>query len=131
MAGSRLLHIRGKDKLRLWLACALALLATFSGVFVAPYASILAGCALAFALRNVQVRSAIERAGNTAAYLCFSMLFLFQVLVMPHWNSNVSKFLYSAVVACNLAFVLRARTFANRILMWRPLVFIGKVSYGV
>jgi peptidoglycan/LPS O-acetylase OafA/YrhL len=123
---------RGKDKMRFWLACGLALLATFSGVFVAPYAAILAGCALAFALRNVQVRSAIERAGSTAAYICFSILFVFQVFVMSHWDGgNASKSLYSGVVACNLAFVLLVPTLANRILMWRPLVFIGKVSYGV
>jgi peptidoglycan/LPS O-acetylase OafA/YrhL len=122
---------RSRDKLRWWLACGLALLAVFSGVFVAPYASILAGCALAFAFRNVQVRSAIERAGSTGAYICFAILFLVQLLVMPHWDSNLSKFLYSSVVAFNLAFVLLVRTSANGVLMSRPLVFIGKVSYGI
>ena len=82
---------RGKNTLRLWLACGLAVLAAFSSVFIAPYASILAGCALAIAFRNVQVRSIVERAGSTGAYIGFSILFLFQFLVMPHWNSKLRQ----------------------------------------
>jgi peptidoglycan/LPS O-acetylase OafA/YrhL len=77
------------------------------------------------------MRSAVERAGRTGAYVCFAILFLVQLLVMPHWDSNLSKFLYSTVVAGNLAFVLLVPTSANRMLMSRPLVFIGKVSYGI
>lgn len=122
---------RGKNRLRFWLACGLAVLAAFSSVFIAPYASILAGCALAIAFRSVQARSVVERAGSTGAYICFSILLLVQFLVMPHWDTNFSKFLYSIVVTCSLAFVLLVRTFANLILGSRPLVFIGKISYGV
>jgi peptidoglycan/LPS O-acetylase OafA/YrhL len=123
--------LRRKDSLRLWVACGLAMAAPFLGSFVAPYGSILAGCALAFTFRDMRLRNVISSAGPAAAYFSFTTLFLFQILAMPRWNSNLSKFVYSLVVTCGLAFVLVVPTYINRILRFGPLVFIGKISYGI
>jgi peptidoglycan/LPS O-acetylase OafA/YrhL len=123
--------LRGAPKVRLWVACGLALLAPFLGNFVAPYGSILAGCALAFAFRDLPLRKVLSSGGPAFAYLSFALLFLFQVLVMPRWDSNLSKFTYSVVVTCWLAFVLVVPTYINRVLRSAPLVFLGKISYGI
>ncbi len=123
--------LRGTRQLRLWIACGLALVAPFLGSFVAPYGSILAGCALAFAFRDLRLRKVIAAAGPVIAYFTSAALLLFQVLVMPRWDSHVSKFVYSILVTCWLAFVLVVPTYVNRVLKSRPLVFIGKISYGI
>jgi peptidoglycan/LPS O-acetylase OafA/YrhL len=123
--------LRRKRGLRLWIACGLALAAPFLGSLVAPYGSILAGCALALAFRDLKIRNAISCAGPAAAYFSFAALFLFQVLAMPRWSTNLSKFVYSIIVTWCLAFVLIVPTYINNVLRSRLLVFIGKISYGI
>jgi peptidoglycan/LPS O-acetylase OafA/YrhL len=126
------LILRQKHDLRLWITCGLALIPPLLGKAITPYASILVGCALALALEKVRVRKAITSAGHAGAWICLAMLLAVHFFVMPRWGgTNFSKVIYSVAVASCLAFVLQVRTPINSMLRTSPLVFIGKVSYGI
>ena len=86
-----------------------SLAAPFLGSLVAPYGSILAACALAFVQRHAG--TLLPKQACRGLIPSFAALFLFQVLAMPRWNTNLSKFTYSVVVTCCLAFVLLVPTY--------------------
>ena len=125
------LILRRRHNWRLPGACILAVAATFSADCIAPYASILIGCALALALEKDWARKLIKGAGAAGAYVSATALILVHTLLIPHWDDKFGHLVYSVLVAVSLAFVLLVRTPINRGLGWAPLVFVGKVSYGV
>jgi peptidoglycan/LPS O-acetylase OafA/YrhL len=125
------LLLRHKRSWRLVGACLLAVAATLSPDFIAPYASILIGCALALALRKAWAQNAIKSAGATGAYVSFAALILVHALLIPHWDDKFGHLFYSVLVAISLAFILLVPTRVNQLLGWAPLAFVGKVSYGV
>ncbi len=125
------LLLRRKRQLRLPVALGLAIAAVFLGKFVAPYSSILMGCALAILLEDERVQHTFRSLGSIGAYFSFSALVFVHFFVVLAFNNSFIALLYSFLVAVSLGFLLFVRTPANRILAFQPLIAIGKVSYGI
>jgi peptidoglycan/LPS O-acetylase OafA/YrhL len=122
--------LRSRRALRLPVVCGLALLATLFSPLIASYACILAGCALALALEKPLVRKIVRRAGAPAAYAAWLSLIGLHIFVMPIYPHKLDLF-YSALACICFATLLLVPTAVNSLLAWRPLVAIGKVSYGI
>jgi peptidoglycan/LPS O-acetylase OafA/YrhL len=125
------LLLRHKNGLRLLFACSVALILPLFGESITPYTSILIGCALAVGLQKAWLRNAVAVAGSAGVYICMAVLLAMHFFVVPRWESELRKLLYSAVVALFLAFILHVPTTVNRVLASSVFVFVGKISYGI
>src|SRR5947209_682548 len=102
---------------------------------LAPYTHILLGCLLAQALhdpRRFERLRALGRPGATAAVLA---VYAAAHLASPHLfragHGPVADLLYGLAAALLVACVLVGRGGLQHALRWRPLVFIGTLSYGM
>jgi peptidoglycan/LPS O-acetylase OafA/YrhL len=113
----------------LWIS--FVLLATLSGMSILiSYGSILIGCALALFQKQIP----FARFGMAAWPLAVAILLL-QTIVMPHTQSALAKIglmtIYGLLVAAFVGVIVYTRTVFNIVLSFEPLVWIGKVSYGI
>jgi peptidoglycan/LPS O-acetylase OafA/YrhL len=93
------------------------------------YYHILTGCLLAI----LKPQSLAGRRPLTYPLLVLVLLCQLAVpqLSLPHWASELNHLAYTAGVALLLAALLTETTRVRSLLAWRPLAFVGKISYGI
>ena len=98
------------------------------------YASLLAGCLLALLLHDSRWFAQLRRlggAGWTAAVLAVFLAAHFATpWVKAPW-AGVLNLVYTTAVTALLACVLLGDGPLQRLLRWRPLAFVGRLSYGI
>jgi peptidoglycan/LPS O-acetylase OafA/YrhL len=131
----------GTAALALGLAMIPALLTPFGpvprvvGRMLFCYCSLLTGCLLAFLLHDRSWFHRLRRLGGRAATAA-SLLLLFAAHFATPWVSNPSlsdalNVLYTLAVGLFLACLLVGEGPLPRLLRWRPLTAIGRLSYGI
>ncbi len=125
---------RHRVHLALALASLFAVTAYFAGTLdsslpysVVPYGHILIGCCLA--LLQSQLNFARIRA--MWPLVLATLLILHTVVIPRYYDQKLWMTLYALFVAVLVGIVVQTESPLNRMLSWRPLVFVGKVSYGV
>lgn len=120
-------------RFRRWAAFALAGMMACSGFahgavldIIYPYSSILIGCLLAIFLERIP----FGRLSRWWPCILLGVLIV-QTVIIPRDDSRIYFTLFSLLIAALLGIIVTAKTPMNRLLSWKPLVWIGKVSYGV
>jgi peptidoglycan/LPS O-acetylase OafA/YrhL len=123
--------LRRRPKLRIPATLLLVALCALNPL-TRPYIPILFGCALALGFQIPLFRQAIERAEPWGIWVAASLLLVFQLLILPSWKQDYSNSIYAGgLFAVFLAFLVAGSNPLRRILAFSPLVFVGKVSYGI
>jgi peptidoglycan/LPS O-acetylase OafA/YrhL len=127
--------LRGAKRLRFPIAFLLAATCPFMGPYLAPYTPILLGCSLAIALQNEAVCRAF-RAHPFAVSLCSLALMALTTTAiilnfLPTSCRPINAIFFSGLLGCLALSVDRFNELLRSALSCRPLVFIGKVSYGI
>jgi peptidoglycan/LPS O-acetylase OafA/YrhL len=128
--------LRGKQTLRPYVAGAMILIFATIGVAASPgtwwallfpYYHILIGCLLAL------IKPQRWHVPLTFPAILVMLLLQFATprFVNNHEASILINVAFSIAVAAFLAGILTEETRIRRALSWRPMVFIGKVSYGI
>jgi peptidoglycan/LPS O-acetylase OafA/YrhL len=109
------------------------------GTLLYPYSNILIGCLLALLLNDQKAFGYMQKLGGmwcaNALLIGFLVVqFSFQedtgINVLTHYVA-VMRSVYAIAVTLLLSAVLLGRWWLKSALGWSPLVFIGKISYGV
>lgn len=96
------------------------------------FTPILLGILLAFALQNAVARSFLERATRQRALFLFLVFSVAFAAISADDVRGLPRLAVHLAIAAFLAdIVLRPTTGPSRWLEWRPLAFVGTVSYGV
>jgi peptidoglycan/LPS O-acetylase OafA/YrhL len=137
--GSAGFRRRGAAALAAALALAPVILAPFGpgaqavGRMLFCYYSLLAGCLVALLLHDPGWFSRLRRLGGAGWTALVLLLFLaahFLRGVPPSWLYP-RDLLYTAAVAALLTCLLLGEGPLQRLLRWRPLAFVGRLSYGI
>ncbi len=104
------------------------------GLLIQPYTHILVGCATAFLLEEPTTYLKLSRLGRGIVPALIVVAFLALHLAMAKlsydWNQWF-RFVYSVGVAVVLVAILQENGLIQRALQWKPLVAIGRLSYGM
>lgn len=123
--------LRRQPKLRIPATVFLAALCVLNPL-TRPYIPILFGCTLALSFQIPSFRQATERIGAWGIWVAASLLLAFQLIIAPLWKQDYSSSIYAGgLFAVFLAFLLTGNSPLKRALGFSPLVFVGKVSYGI
>ena len=109
---------------RLAIALVLCVVCLFAGAPAFPYGAILAGCVMALLNHRYSIH---QRFGPAICYAAFAVAAVLQL------SMAIFPFLQVPYVLTLAVFIntLHNRTVVQRILSLPPLVWIGKVSYGI
>ena len=107
----------------------------FAGVMLFSSASLLAGCALAFALHDPRWFARLRRLGGAGWTAAALILLLAAHAATPWWTrwpgADLLNLLYTLAATAFLACLLFGDGPLQAALRWRPLAFVGRLSYGV
>jgi peptidoglycan/LPS O-acetylase OafA/YrhL len=102
---------------------------------VFSYASLLAGCVLALLLHDPRWFARLRRLGGLGWTAAVLLLLLAAHGATPWLTSSPAadllNIVYTLAATGLLACVLLGDGLLQRLLRWRPLVFVGRMSYGV
>ena len=107
----------------------------FAAKMLFSSSSLLAGCVLAFLLHDPRWFARLRRLGG-AGWTAAALLFLLAAhAATPWWMrwpvSDVLNLLYALAATALLACLLLGDGPLQGALRWRPLVFVGRLSYGI
>ncbi len=104
---------------------------TFLGPLISPYTSILTGCLLALLFQHDWVRAMASHGSRIGSYVILVVFAALHIFVLPHSHWGYEDAAYAPLFTAFLAFLLSRETVVGMALRFRPLVAIGKVSYGI
>jgi peptidoglycan/LPS O-acetylase OafA/YrhL len=99
--------------------------------YTRPYVPILFGCVLALSFRLDAVRKLVERTSWFGLWVASAILLALHLAPTNIWTSEIARMLYAMVFTVFLGFLLPQANAFKKVLSSSPLVFIGKMSYGI
>lgn len=141
-AGSLRSRLRGTLVLMLVLACVPLVLSPLGpvpkvvGRMLFCYASLLAGCLLAFLLHDARWFARLRFFGRTSVLVPVVLVFLVSHFATAPLDpgtlaSDLNNILYTLATTALLACLLLGRGPLQTFLSTRPLTFVGRLSYGI
>ncbi len=103
----------------------------FMGPLISPYASILAGCLLALLFQHDWVQQLASQGSRIGSYAILLIFVALHIFVLPHSHWRFQEAVYASLFTAFLGLLLSGETAIGKVLRFRPLVAIGKVSYGI
>jgi peptidoglycan/LPS O-acetylase OafA/YrhL len=116
---------------RIPVTAALIVGSSISGPFISPYSSILLGCLLALLFQLDWVRSVASQGSIIGSYTTLAILVGLHIFVLPHSHWRYEDAVYAPLFALFFGFLLSGETGIKSVLGFRPLVAIGRISYGI
>ena len=99
--------------------------------YTRPYVSILFGCLLALSVQIQSVRRKMERTAAIGIWIVTALLLTFHFAPIQFWRWEFALSLYASVFALFLGFLVTSENYFKKALGASPLVFAGKMSYGI
>jgi peptidoglycan/LPS O-acetylase OafA/YrhL len=99
--------------------------------YTRPYVSILFGCGLALSLPIESVRKLGERTAAIGIWIVAALLLALHLAPSQFWRWEMATSLHALVFTFFLGFLVIGDNYFKKALSTAPLVFVGRMSYGI